>query len=135
MSKPMPTVSMFMSTSPHSIGKSQSIARAKQVMHDFGIRHLPVLEGGHLVGVVSDRDVALLEALREVDVEHVAIEDAMSQLVYTISPEAHLDEVAAEMAEKRYGSAVVVEGGKVVGILTTTDLARALAELLRTRLA
>ena len=55
--------------------------------------------------------------------------------VYSVSPETPLDEVVATMGSKKYGSAVVVQNGKVVGIFTTVDLCRAFAELLHTRLA
>jgi acetoin utilization protein AcuB len=59
----------------------------------------------------------------------------MSTEVYAVHPESPLDEVASEMASKKYGSAVVLQNGKVVGIVTTVDLCRALAELLHGRLA
>jgi acetoin utilization protein AcuB len=59
----------------------------------------------------------------------------MSQGVYTVSPEAPLDEVVNEMAAKKYGSAIVVQNNKVVGIFTTVDVCTAFAELLHGRLA
>ena len=135
MTKPIPNIQKFMSTCPHTVGSEQPLAKAKLLQQENRIRHLPVLSGGKLVGLISDRDIALLETFKGVDPEAVQVADAMSQEVYTVSPEASLDEVVNEMAEKKYGSAVVVQNHKVVGIFTTVDACRALAELLHGRLA
>src|SRR5690242_14013462 len=130
MSKPIPTLQKFMTTSPHSIGKEQTLERAHEVMRAHHIRHLPVLEGGKLVGMVTERDLHLVETLRDVDPSKVTVEDAMSTHVYAVEPDAGLDAVAETLAEHKYGSAVVIQNGKVVGIFTTNDACRALAELL-----
>jgi acetoin utilization protein AcuB len=68
-----------------------------------------------------------------VDPETVTVEDAMTPAPYTVSPQAPLDVVAEEMAEHKYGCAVVMDNGHVVGVLTTVDLARVLAQVLRQR--
>jgi acetoin utilization protein AcuB len=135
MSKPIPPLSKFMTTSPHSIGKEQTLDRAHEVMRTHRIRHLPVLEGGKLVGMVTERDLHLVETLRDVDPSKVTVEDAMATHVYAVEPDAALDVVAETLAEHKYGSAVVIQNGKVVGIFTTNDACRALAELLHSRLA
>lgn len=135
MSKAIPSVQKFMTTSPHSIGRDQTIAHASARMREFQIRHLPVLEGGRLLGMLSERDVALVEALGGVDPAVVTVADAMSTHVYSVRPDAPLDEVVREMASKKYGSAVVEQNGKIVGMFTTVDACRALAELLHGRLA
>jgi acetoin utilization protein AcuB len=135
MSKPIPAVQKYMTTSPHSIGQEQTLRAAHKVMSDEAIRHLPVLHGGKLVGMLTDRDLHLVETLKDVDPEKVLVEEAMSAAVYSVSPDTPLDEVSAEMASKKYGSAVVMQNGKVVGIFTTVDACKALTELLQTRLA
>lgn len=135
MSKPIPAVQKFMTTTPHSIGKDQTLARAHDVMRSHKIRHLPVLEGGKLVGIVTERDLHLVETLRDVDPSSVTVEEAMSEHVYAVDPDTSLDVVAETLAEHKYGSAVVMQNGKVVGIFTTNDACRALAELLHSRLA
>lgn len=135
MSKPIPTVQKYMTTSPHTIGAEQTLARAHALLREHKIRHLPVLRGGRLVGMITQRDLALAGALISLDTSLVLVEDAMSPEAYSVSPDAPLDEVASELAEHKYGSAVVVQNGKVVGILTLVDVCVALAELLRGRLA
>jgi acetoin utilization protein AcuB len=133
MSKPIPTIQKYMTTVPHSIGNDQTLAKASQMMAEHKIRHLPVLRGGKLLGILTDRDIKLIESL-DVDASELVVEEAMTEEPYTVAPETPLDEVSSEMAEKKYGSAVVVQNHKVVGIFTTVDACRALTELLRTRL-
>lgn len=135
MTKPIPTIQHYMTTSPHSIGVDQTLAHAHKVMREHKIRHLPVLVGGKLVGMVTERDLHLVETLRDVDPKSVKVEDAMAATVYSVSPDAPLDEVVSEMAQNKYGSAVVLQNGKVVGIFTTVDVCRTLAELLHSRLS
>jgi acetoin utilization protein AcuB len=135
MTKPIPAVSKFMTPGPHSIGAEQTLARAQAVMREHNIRHLPVLHGGKLMGIVTDRDLHLVESLKDVDPRLVTVSDAMSDSVYAVSPDTPLDEVVSEMGGRKYGSAVVMQNEKVVGIFTTVDVCRALADLLHSRLA
>ncbi len=96
-------------------------------MHHLGVRHLPVLHGGHLVGVVSERDIGLVEALQG-DLAKVRVDEAMTPDPWTVRRDAAIAEVAATMAEKRIGTAIVIEGAdQIVGLFTTTDALRALA--------
>jgi acetoin utilization protein AcuB len=134
MSKPIPTIQKYMTTTPHSIGSEQTIAKAAATMSLHQIRHLPVLHGGQLLGILTDRDIKLIESFRDVDGTKVTVEEAMTERPYTVSPETPLDQVVQTMAEKKYGSAVVVQNQKVVGIFTTVDACQALADLLQTRL-
>jgi acetoin utilization protein AcuB len=135
MSKPIPRIEKFMTPAPHSIGRAQPLTVAHQMMHTHRIRHLPVLDGGALVGMLSDRDVALILSMKDVDASKTTVDDAMTSVVYSVSPDAPLDEVARTMAEHRYGSAVILSNEKCVGVFTTVDACRALAELLHGRLA
>jgi len=134
MSKAIPTIQKHMTTVPHSVGDDQTIAKAASMMSEHGIRHLPVLHGGQLLGILTDRDIKLIEAFKDVDPTQVTVEDAMTERPYTVSPDVPLDEVTSTMAAKKYGCAVVMQNNKVVGIFTTTDACQALTDLLHTRL-
>lgn len=123
------TIAQSMTPSPLTINQKSSMREALALMEANGIRHLPVLHGGRLVGMVSDRDLRLIETLDGVDPAKLAVEEAMSQDVYAVAPETPLHEVARTMAERKYGSAVVMEGTQVRGIFTTVDALRALAAL------
>lgn len=135
MSKPIPTLQKYMSTSPHAIGDDQTLETAHKMMSEHKIRHLPVLHGEKLVGLISQRDLALIETLSDVDPKKVTVEDAMANSVYTAEPSAPLDEVVTAMAEHKYGCCVAVQNAKVVGIFTMVDACRALGQLLHERLA
>jgi acetoin utilization protein AcuB len=135
MSKPIPPVHKYMTTSPHSIGGDQTLATAVRMMREHHIRHLPVLSGGKLRGLLTDRDLKLVETFRDVDPTTLTVDEAMTEEPYTATPETPLDEVVSTMASGKYGSAVIVQNQHVVGIFTTVDACRALAELLKTRLA
>lgn len=135
MTKPIPTLQRYMTTSPHAIGDEQTLAVAHKMMKDHQFRHLPVLRGGKLVGLITERDLALVETLKDVDPTTVRVDDAMSTSVFAADPSTPLDEVVATMAERKYGCCVAMQNQKVVGIFTTVDACRALAELLHGRLA
>ena len=121
------TVGDFMSRMPHSIGADQMLSVAHEMMRKHHIRHLPVLRGGRLVGVLSQRDLYRVETLRDVDPEHVGVEEAMSESVYVVSPKTSLAAVAKEMLDGGFGCAVVLDRGKLVGIFTTSDALKVLA--------
>jgi acetoin utilization protein AcuB len=125
-----PTVEQFMTHAPHTIGHHQPMATAHQIMREFGIRHLSVLDSGKLVGIVSQRDLHLMETLRDVDPEEVKVSEAMSEDAYAIGPRSSVRKVAAEMADHKYGCAVVIDKDCVIGVFTTVDALRALSELL-----
>lgn len=135
MSKAIPKVQKYMTTLPHTIGVSQPLIAAYRLMKEERIRHLPVLDGGQLVGLLSDRDIHFIESLRDVDPQKVRVEDAMTASPYTVSPDSPLDEVVGEMAAKRYGSAIVTSGERVVGIFTAVDAMQAFHDLLQSRLS
>lgn len=120
----------YMTASPHSIGVSLSLADAQNMMRAYRIRHLPVLDGGKLVGMVSDRDIQMVESMGHMEPDEVSIEEAMSQAPYTVTPTTPLEVAARHMAKHKLGSAVVLDANKVVGVFTTTDGMRALAEML-----
>jgi acetoin utilization protein AcuB len=133
MSKSIPHIKKYMTTDVQTIGDQQPMSVAHSMMREQRIRHLPVLHQGKVVGIVTDRDLRLVETLRDVDPTKVAVSEAMTPDPYIVAPEASLDEVVSTMAAKKYGSAVVSDHGHVVGIFTTVDACSAFAELLTTR--
>lgn len=116
-----PTIGQHMTSSPHSIGFDQTLAAARDMMETHRIRHLPVLEGGRCVGVVTERDLNLVQTLRDVDPATLPVEEAMTPDPYAVSADTPLEEVIATMRDRRYGSAVVIDHGKVIGVFTTVD--------------
>ena len=86
-----------------------------------------VLDDGKLVGIVSQRDLLLIESLPGVNPAEVPVEDAMTRDVFVVDSATPLAKVAAEMADRRRGSAVVMHDDRVVGVFTVTDACRVLA--------
>ncbi len=125
------TIADYMTASPHTVGQEQSLFRAHELMHEFGIRHLPVLHGGKLVGTVSLRDLSLTERFDGVDPKKTRVEEAMSADPHVVEGATPLLQVVEYMVERGYGSTIVVENGKVAGVFTSVDAMRALRDVLR----
>lgn len=123
-------MSHVMTSQPVTIGRDQTLNVAHEMMRQHRIRHLPVLEHGDLVGIVTQRDLYFLETIAGADLENDRVDDAMSQDAYAVAPDTLLSEVTREMAAHKYGCAVVMERGRVAGIFTATDALRVLAGLL-----
>jgi acetoin utilization protein AcuB len=128
-----PTVREYMTASPHTVSRSQSLSTARGLMRKHRVRHLPVLDGGAVVGLISERDLLLVETLPGVNPTDVRIEEAMVPEMFTATPDTPIGDVIEAMIERKLGSAVIVEGERVVGVFTTIDALRALHALLECR--
>jgi acetoin utilization protein AcuB len=124
------TIDAFMTPTIHTIGADRTLSDAHSLMRKYHVRHLPVLKAGTLVGMVTERDLALVESLPGVHSMTVTVDDAMSPDVLTVGPETPVSVVARRMARAKAGSAVVVKDEHVVGIFTTTDALQTLELLL-----
>lgn len=123
------TIRNVMKRDPIAISVDLTVADARERMDENGIRHLPVLRGTRLVGLLSDRDVARVGAETAGGPSRMRVGEAMTREPYVCHPDALLRGVVTEMAARRIGCAVVVEHGRVVGIFTTVDALRRLAGL------
>lgn len=117
-----------MTPCPHSIGLTQPASLARELMRKYGIRHLPVRSGGALLGIVSDRDIKFAMSYAKDTEGTMNIEDIYTPEPYIVAPETPLADVAKRMADDKLGCALVVDHGDLVGIFTTTDACRVLAE-------
>jgi acetoin utilization protein AcuB len=121
------SIQEVMTEQPITIGRNESLATAHEMMRIHGCRHLPVLEHGDLVGIVTQRDLYLLETIAGVDLTTDLVDECMTTDAYAVLPDAPLVEVAGHMATEKCSCAVVIERGRVIGIFTTTDALRVLA--------
>ncbi len=133
MPKSEPMIQKFMTTVPQWIHAGETLQKAEDMMKKLGIRHLPVMDKDKVVGILSDRDIKLAQGIAGVDPTVVPVIDVCPENPYTVDPETPLHEVARVMASKHYGSAIVVQNGKLVGIFTTVDACRAIVEIIETR--
>lgn len=115
------------------------LQEASDLMTRHGIRHLPVVKDGRLVGIVTDRDLrrawpsnATSLEIREVyhRLATAPVQEAMTSGVLTVSPRTPLAEAARLMRDRRIGALPVLDGSELVGILTESDLVETLLALL-----
>ena len=122
-----------MTPDPQVISAEESSASAHAMMERLGIRHLPVMEQGRLVGVLSERDLRVVRSF----LEHMPGElgppvgELCSRTLLVVSPDDPLHEAAEHMADRRVGAALVTEGTELVGIMTCIDVCRGLTTLVR----
>ncbi|EYF05214.1 CBS domain-containing protein [Chondromyces apiculatus] len=124
------TIGAYMTPSPLTVPRDTPMAQAFKTMEEHGFRHLPVLDGEHLVGLVSERELRVVENMRGIDSAYVTVGDFILEAPYAVSPDTLALEAVRVMRERKIGSAVVVEGDKVVGLFTTTDALRLLIDVL-----
>ena len=114
-----------MTTNPTTVGAHDSLAAARALMQAERFKHLPVVEGGRLVGVISDRDLRAHTG----NFETTRVDAAMTSVPITIVPQATVEEAARLMLAKNIGCLVVTAHEVPVGIVTTTDMLKALLDI------
>jgi len=127
----------------HVVKPRDSIAHARELLERQRLNQLPVVVDGRVVGIVTDRDLrdafpSILETLvpprrrprkTGVDPAEILVEDVMTPNVIALAPQDTVDEAARIMRRERIGAIPIVEHGKLVGIITRTDVLEAYAEL------
>ena len=125
-------VARRMKRNPVFVDEGDSMKKAMDLLKEHEIRHLPVLKDGEkLVGILSERDIkqaspspATALEIREIYylLDKVKVKQIMTRRPYTISSSAPIEEAALIIREKKIGCLPVVDNGKLVGILTETDI-------------
>lgn len=140
----MTRVRSVMRTHPWTIDVEASLRTALELLEVGGVRHLPVTDDGHLVGIVSDRDLrpwrALLRDVRggaaNLDAEDALAQPigaVMSRTVFSVTPEVSIEDAVELLREQAIGALPVVEGDTVVGIVSIVDLLGVLSDALAER--
>lgn len=135
----MAQVSDYMTADPMTLGPEDHLLHALETMRLRGVRRLPVTVGGMLVGLVTEGDLKRAEPSMLTDseegfnrvMEGTPISRIMIQSPITVTADTPLVEAAETLYNTKYGALPVVDGGRVVGILTDNDLVHALVDLLR----
>lgn len=135
MARLRPTVGDHMTPCPDTVAIDAPLTEARQFMQRQRVRHLPVIEGDRLAGLLTDRDIKLMLGP---DFDYpspgeLTVRDAYTDNPYVADYDVPLEEVVAEMSKRRIGSALVTRDGDLTGIFTATDGLRVLAQLLRER--
>lgn len=127
----------LMTPAPITVGSETSVVDARHLMATRRIRHLLVVEGARLTGIVTDRDIRLnlpspATSLSVWEVNYLLarliVKEVMSRTLVTIGPEQDAAEAARLMVEHKIGALPVLDGERLVGIVTETDFLRAFAK-------
>jgi acetoin utilization protein AcuB len=135
------TATDLMTPDPVTVTPQATVAEVWDLMRELEVRHVPVVENGALVGMLSDRDLARFDMARLLLVEGAetlrqelatAIVRVMSSDVIAVNPETELEEIVELLVEHRIGAVPVIRSNtrEVVGIVSYIDVLRALQELL-----
>ena len=128
-----------MTRDPYTIQVSASINTLIGLMRDKKLRKVPVLDGEKLVGIVTDRDIERVSPSKATSLSvyeinyllsKITVADAMVSDVITCSPDDYIEDAALLMRENRINSLLVMENGKLVGIVTDSDLFDALIDMM-----
>src|SRR5215470_16751612 len=131
------TVKDIMSKNPTTLGRNDTLDVADDIMTLGRIRHIPIVEEGQIVGMVSQRDLFRSAVARVMGyggkaqraiTKTIKVKEVMIEPVITISPDASIKEAARQMMEKKIGCLPVVEGEVFVGLITETDILRYVVE-------
>jgi acetoin utilization protein AcuB len=121
----------YMTEHPYTIDCEETASAAEKVMLSHRIRHLPVVDGKRILGIVSDREISIARNAyrgRSFDGE-ILVKDVCQCNDCTVDESQHLSSVAKMMSKQRLEAVVVTKEGLPVGIFTTTDACRLLSEL------
>ena len=129
----IPAIAAAMTPFPWVIDIGASLVQAREMMIEHQFRHLPVVENATLIGVVSDRDIHLVEGsvADAADRAALTVRDALLAEAYVVSIHEPLDDVLLAMSRRHLGYALVVKDGRLAGIFTATDACLHFATFLR----
>ena len=129
----IPPIKDVMTTNLLTVDLVDSVRKAQELFSQHRFRHLPVLDKGKPVSILSDRDInlALVANADLGGADALYVEDVCTLHTDTVTPNTPLDEVVVIMAEKHIGSMLVVENDELMGIFTATDACSYLGKCLR----
>jgi CBS domain-containing protein len=114
-----------MTSNPKSVEPSATVADAARLMRDEDVGALPVVEGGKLAGIVTDRDIAVRAVAEGKDPQATKVADVVSGDLVTIDPQQDLEEALRLMARHQVRRLPVVEeDGRLVGVVAQADVAK-----------
>ena len=114
-----------MTSDPCTIDADKSVAYAAKMMRDEDVGLAPIVEGGKLIGMLTDRDIAIRVVAEGRSPDQVTVREVASKQVVTIDPQQDLDEALRIMAKHQVRRLPVVEeDGRLVGVVAQADVAR-----------
>lgn len=139
-------VEELMTSKVFTVDPNDLIDRVFFLIHYEKVRHIPVIEKGKVIGMVSDRDLykalgpksnsrGIIESANDTQLHVVSkkVRNIMRRGIITVKPDQYASEAASLMAEHKIGALPVINNGKLVGILSATDILRVFSKLEKVR--
>lgn len=125
----MTTAREIMTADPHTLREDQSLVEAAQIMRDHGVGAVPVLGAdGSLSGIVTDRDIVTAGVAGGGDLSSTTVGSLAQGIVSTVAPDEDVNRIVDTMGGQQVKRLPVLDGGRLVGIISEADLARHVAE-------
>lgn len=126
-----------MTRDPRTVSPDDTLARAADIMRESRANHLPVVEGGTLVGIISDTDLrnaslsgGLLATAGDTGGRDRRVREVMKTEVWSVTPDDSLEDALLILCRKKFGALPVLSGDRLVGIITKVDLLNAVIDVL-----
>jgi acetoin utilization protein AcuB len=126
-----------MTKDPKTVSPADTLTRAADIMREFRINHLPVVEGGKMVGILSDTDLRNASlasgpgpASEGLPGRDRRVREAMKTEVWSLTPEDSVEDALLIICRRRFGALPVLSGDRLVGIITKIDLLNAFVDVL-----
>lgn len=133
--KKIPTLKAAMTPFPYSVRLETTITAVRNLMQSHNIHHIPVMNNGNIVGVITETDIESRQKLMDsgdnekpLEVLHVPMSKA-----YIVDINEPLENVLLTMANKRIGATVITKHGKLVGVFTYIDACRYFGEYIKAK--
>lgn len=131
-----PTIGEVMTIQPLNVSPQDKISVAKQLMMKHSIKHLPVVRDSRVIGVLTDRDIKLRQAVSHSEDFHAStlVESVYVSTPYMVASTTPLVDALSVMTNKSIGSAIVVDDNQqLLGIFTNMDACRVLLDVLQNK--
>jgi CBS domain-containing protein len=128
----MPSIAVLMQPFPYFVDPNTPVEQIRELMKSHNIRHIPVQQKEHIVGIISERDLPPISnsAVALPVGENIPARNIMTLDPYVVEIDTPLTTVIFEIIQRKIGVAIVVSSGELVGIVSVIDICRAFGELL-----
>ena len=120
----MKTARDIMTTPAETLAPTATLAEAAQQLRDLNVGSLPILDGDHLVGVVTDRDIVVRGIAEGLDPSSATVAEVATGAVVTVDVDDDAESVARVLGERQVRRVPVLDGGRLVGVIAQADVAR-----------
>ena len=129
----MPPIAVLMQPFPYFVDPNTSVVKIRELMKSHNIRHIPIQQKEHIVGIISERDLPRIGNFTIVPPvnEEIPVRNIMTLDPYVVEIDTPITKVIFEMTQRKIGAAIIIGSGKLMGMVSVIDICRAFGELLK----